>query len=374
MFLNNIEIRDFRNHAAEKLSFSSGINCFIGKNATGKTNILEAIYFSSTLASFRPAKDEDLIRWGKEAFSIITELNHSSTIHNLQVATALKKKVFAVDGIKKDKSSEFVGILKTVFFSPEDLNLIKGGPQYRRRFLDHFLVQLFPAYHHYLTTYRRVLREKNTLLRQLKTKKTTDETLLDVYDEQISNIAAWITLKRLNILKKILPIAKKYHGNINQNEDFHLQYHSSVPLDTEELVYEKLSKVYFDALAKVRKEEISRCLSLIGPQRDEIILTVNKKSLKEYGSQGQQRTAAIALKLTQADIFKAEEGETPIILLDDIFSELDEVRRNNIIAIIKKEMQVFITATEIELIPKEYRKEARIFKVSREDGIQEIPV
>jgi DNA replication and repair protein RecF len=370
MFLNNIEIRDFRNHSAEKLSFSLGINCFIGENATGKTNILEAIYFSSTLASFRPAKDEDLIRWGKEAFSIITNIKTKDNTHLLQMGISQKKKAFAVDGIKKDKSSEFVGILKTVFFSPEDLNLIKGGPQYRRRFLDHFLVQLFPAYHHYLNTYRRVMKEKNTLLRQLKSKKTTDETLLDVYDEQIAQIAAWITLKRLNILKKILPLAKKYHAKINPKEDLHLQYHSSVPIESDELTYEKLSKVYLAALGKVRKEEILRCLSLTGPQRDEIIITVNKKSLKEYGSQGQQRTAAIALKLTQADIFKSEEGDTPIILLDDIFSELDEIRRNNIIEIIKKEMQVFITATETELIPKEYRKEAKIFMVSRE-GIKE---
>lgn len=366
MFLTELNINDFRNHSNVKLAFSPYLNCFIGQNAMGKTNILEAIYFLSTLASFRAAKDEDLIRWGKEAFSLITSLKTKNYSNTLQIRVTKTSKNFIVNGIKKEKTQEFIGFLQTVFFSPEDLTLIKGGPQNRRNFLDHFLSQLFPSYHHYLLKYRKILRQKNTYLKELKIKKTTDTALLDVYNEQLSQIAAWITLKRLNVLKKILPLAKKYHSKINNDEDLNLTYNSCIPLNSANLSYEYLSDTYLNSIKNIQKEEIIRCMSLIGPQRDDIVITINKKNLKEYGSQGQQRTATIALKLAQAEVFRTELGENPVILLDDIFSELDEKRRNNILEMINKDMQVFITATDIELIPEIYRKDAKVYKVTKE--------
>lgn len=361
MFVTGIKIHDFRNHEELSLDFSPFLNCFIGNNAVGKTNILEAIYFLSTLASFRAAKDEDLIRWGKEVFSLSAGVRTEVAQFELQTIYGKIKKSYKINGIKKEKSADFVGQVKTVFFSPEDLSLVKGGPQNRRKFLDHLLEQLFPSYHHYLLKYRKLIKQKNIYLKELKLKKTTDTTLLDVYDEQIAHIAAWITLKRLNILKKLLPVAKEIHAKINNQEELYFNYQSCIPLDTGALTLENIFKLYQQATLEHRKEEIMRCMSLIGPQRDDICIYVNKKSLKDFGSQGQQRTALVAFKLAQAVIFRTELDENPIILLDDIFSELDENRRNNILSMIKKDMQVFITATDIELIPEEYKKEAKIY-------------
>ena len=371
MYLTELKMYDFRNHGSIDLSFSPYLNCFIGNNAMGKTNILEAVYYLSTLASFRAAKDEDLIRWGKEAFSLMATLQTKNYNYSLKTKVSSKRKIYLINDAKKEKSSDFVGHLKTVFFSPEDLSLIKGGPQYRRSFLDHFLSQLFPSYHHYLVKYKKLLRQKNVYLRELKTKKTVDFDLLEVYNQQLVQIAAWITLKRLNILKKILPLAKEYHAKINMDEELNLNYQSCVPLDSTALTYEYLTQKYLVAVKDVQKEEIAKCMSLVGPQRDDVFISVNKKNLKEYGSQGQQRTATIALKLAQAEVFRSELGENPIILLDDIFSELDEKRRNNILDMITRDMQVFITATDKELIPEIYRKEAIIFKLTKENVLQE---
>ena len=334
MWIKKIKINNFRNYKNQEINLEKNINIFYGENAQGKTNIIEAIFLSSMGKSFRAKKDKEMIMLGEENSSI--ELEYEKTDRDGKIKIELgNKKIVYINGIKIKKLSELLGKINVVIFTPDDINILKGGPQNRRRFLDIMISQLRPNYMYNLNLYLKTLEQRNNYLRQIK-EENKNENMLDIWDEELANYAINIYNYRKEFIEKIKNKIKKTHGEITNNkEEIKIEYLS-----------ECISKEkYLDLLKQRRKLDIIKGYSTKGIHRDDFIIYINDKELSTYGSQGQHRTAILSLKLAELNIVKDEIGESPILLLDDFMSELDEKRRKNFLEKIE-DVQVIITCTE----------------------------
>ena len=334
MWIKKIKINNFRNYKNQEINLEKNINLFYGENAQGKTNIIEAIFLSSMGKSFRAKKDKEMIMLGEENSSI--ELEYEKTDRDGKIKIELgNKKIVYINGIKIKKLSELLGKINVVIFTPDDINILKGGPQNRRRFLDIMISQLRPNYMYNLNLYLKTLEQRNNYLRQIK-EENKNENMLDIWDEELTNYAINIYNYRKEFIEKIKNKIKKTHGEITNNkEKIKIEYLS-----------ECISKEkYLDLLKQRRKLDIIKGYSTKGIHRDDFIIYINDKELSTYGSQGQHRTAILSLKLAELNIVKDEIGESPILLLDDFMSELDEKRRKNFLEKIE-DVQVIITCTE----------------------------
>ena len=334
MWIKKIKINNFRNYKNQEINLEKNINIFYGENAQGKTNIIEAIFLSSMGKSFRAKKDKEMIMLGEENSSI--ELEYEKTDRDGKIKIELgNKKIVYINGIKIKKLSELLGKINVVIFTPDDINILKGGPQNRRRFLDIMISQLRPNYMYNLNLYLKTLEQRNNYLRQIK-EENKNENMLDIWDEELANYAINIYNYRKEFIEKIKNKIKKTHGEITNNkEEIKIEYLS-----------ECISKEkYLDLLKQRRKLDIIKGYSTKGIHRDDFIIYINDKELSTYGSQGQHRTAILSLKLAELNIVKEEIGESPILLLDDFMSELDEKRRKNFLEKIE-DVQVIITCTE----------------------------
>ena len=358
MKINKIYAVNFRNYGSCNLDFSSMINVFYGQNAQGKTNILEAIFYSAFGMSHRTFTEEDLLKLGCKEMAVGVEYDSFSGLHEIKIKKfqqlGRNKKEIFLDGAKV-KPKEHYGSLNAVMFSPEDLQLVKGEPSLRRRFFDMQIAQTDPIYYDLLVKYNRVVQQRNKLLKEIRDNEGSS-TQLQPWNKEFVALATAIAKKRQLSLEKLKVIAGEIYASITGNKEI-LTIKYELKANNGELLYpendfEDWEIFYTQKLAERERIDILRGNTGIGPHRDDIVLLLNDMSLKSFGSQGQQRSGALALKLSQLEYVRREIGEFPILLLDDVMSELDNSRRAQLLMFIDGKVQTFITVNDRELIPE----------------------
>lgn len=352
MILKSVELRDFRNYEALDMQFDQGTNILYGDNAQGKTNILESIYVSGTTKSHKGSKDREMIRFGCDESHIRTVVEKSGL--NYQVDMHIKKnrsKGIAINKVPIKKASELFGILNLVFFSPEDLNIIKNGPSERRRFLDLELCQLNRVYLHHLTKYNKVLNQRNKLLKDLHFRPELLDTL-PVWDIQLVEYGQKVIRARSGFVEQLNRIVYGIHKKISgEKEELIIKYEP----DTRAEEFENKLKIFRDRDLKLGQ-------TTSGPHRDDLSFYIHDIDIRKYGSQGQQRTSALSLKLSEIELVKNSISETPILLLDDVLSELDSSRQNFLLNSIH-DIQTIITCTGVDEFVKNRFQINRVFQV-----------
>lgn len=337
--VNSLKLKNFRNYDLLNVEFDGSTNIFYGNNAQGKTNILEAVYLSGTTKSHRGSKDRDMIRFGEDESHIETVVEKNGIIY--QIDMHLKKnspKGIAINKMPIRKASELFGIVNLVFFSPEDLNIIKNGPAERRRFIDLELSQLDKVYLNNLSNYNRIVNQRNHLLKELSFggKKDLSDTL-EIWELQMVQYGERLIARRKEFVEQINGIIAKIHQRLTGGkESLKIIYEPS----TGDLPFEQ-------ALNRYRERDLRMKSTTVGPHRDDIGFLIGDMDIRKYGSQGQQRTAALSLKLSEIELVKLATHDTPILLLDDVLSELDKHRQNYLLDSIH-DIQTLITCTGVE--------------------------
>lgn len=354
MFIKKIVLFNYRNYKNLNLSFGKNVNIFIGDNAQGKTNILEAIYYCAFAKSHRTSKDKELVNWNKEIAHLGLSISKQRLDKNIEI-NILKngKKEIIVNSIKIKKIGELFGIFNVVMFSPEDLKIIKESPGIRRRFLDMEICQFDNKYYYNLVKYNKVLSERNIILKN----RNLNIDMLDVYDRQLASYGKYILEMRIRYIDKINFYGNKIHKDITmQKEDINFEYYSTIKnLDD-------IENNFYELLVKNRKKDIEKGITSIGPHRDDFLVYINGIEIKSYGSQGQQRTAVLSMKFSSLRIIKDVTSEYPVLLLDDVLSELDFSRKKYILGSIK-DIQTIITCTGISDINEYLDSDYKIYKV-----------
>ena len=334
MWINNIKLTNFRNYNKKEIKLYENINVFFGENAQGKTNIIESIFLSSIGKSFRTNKEKELIKFNEQKALIEIEYEKIDRNGNIKIEIGDKKQIY-LNGIKLKKLSELLGNINIVIFTPDDINILKGGPQNRRKFLDIMISQLRPNYMHVLTLYNKTLEQRNNYLKQIK-KENKDQNLLDIWDEKLIEYGIKIYEYREEFIEKIKNKINNIHKEITQNkEEIEIKYFSDA----------NTRQNFINELKSRRKLDIIKGFTTKGIHRDDFVVYINGREVEIYGSQGQHRTAILSLKLSELNVIYDEIGEYPILLLDDFMSELDDKRRKNFLNNIK-DIQVIITCTE----------------------------
>ncbi len=370
MFLSQIELKNFRNYENILLNFNSNKILIIGKNAQGKTNLLESIYYLSSLNSIRAKTDNELIKWEKEFCQIKAEFSKNGFESSIEVTiNPPKKKILKIDGIKKTKSSEFLSALSTVIFTTSDLLLLRGTPEDRRRWLDLAIGQIYPAYFDRISKYNKIKTQKNNYLKELKGNINVNTDILDVWNNQLAIAGSNILYLRLNFIKEISRVANDKHSQISVNEHLSLVYNSGIvgdySADTSNFyTNHEILESFCQKLNEKKLEEIIRGQSIVGPHRDDISYYINGIDSKKFASQGQQRTIVLALKLAELELIKTKTGEIAMLLLDDVLAELDNTRQNFLLNAIGENAQTIITSVDTLHFDKDYLKDVEIFHIS----------
>ncbi|MCM1399563.1 MAG: DNA replication/repair protein RecF [Clostridium sp.] len=353
MFIDKLALNNFRNYDEVDIQFSNGINILYGDNAQGKTNILEAIYMIATTKSHRGNKDREIIQFGYEEAHIRADVMKSDSSHRIDMHLRTNKsKGVAVDLITLKRSAQLFGIVNIVLFSPEDLSIIKNSPAERRRFIDMELCQLNKIYYSDLSNFNKALNQRNNLLKKIAFDGTNKDTL-DVWDEQLVKYGIKVISERNNFIELINEIIGKIHSSItSKKENIKIIYEKNV--DENDFLEELKNKRFVD----LKYQSTS-----VGPHRDDISFIVNDIDVKKYGSQGQQRTAALSLKLAEIELVRNMIKDNPILLLDDVMSELDSTRRDALLSYIS-EIQTIITCTGYDDFIKERLSIDKIYKVA----------
>ena len=337
MYIESIELQNYRNYSELHMEFSQGTNILCGDNAQGKTNILESVYVCCTTKSHRSSKDRELIRFGEDESHIKLQVKKDGVPYRIDMHLKKNKpKGVAVNGIPIRRASELFGIVNVVFFSPEDLNIIKNGPAERRRFIDLELCQLNKLYVHSLVQYNRVVTQRNKLLKELSFHPEYEPTL-DVWDAQMVQYGREVMEYRREFIEELNGIIGSIHRQLSgEKEELRIDYEpNSAPEEFER------------ELMQGRAQDIRQKTSLTGPHRDDISFLINGIDIRKFGSQGQQRTTALSLKLAEIEIVKKLVRDYPILLLDDVLSELDSSRQNQLLAGIGH-IQTVITCTGLD--------------------------
>jgi DNA replication and repair protein RecF len=369
--LQSLRLVNYRNYTDLTLNFSDGVNVFLGENAQGKTNLLESIYVLALARSHRTSSDKDLIRWQEKEATISGRVKKSISDTPLSLHFSNKGKKARVNHLEQSKLSQYIGQLNVILFAPEDLELVKGAPSVRRRFIDMEFGQMNPLYLYNTTQYRRILKERNAYLKRLQMKQTTDTIFLDVLTEQLVDIGSQVLLARQTFLERLEVAAQPIHAEIsNKRETLTLRYQTSLDFEKEtDLATIKL--VFEQTLKKQQSREIMQGSTLVGPHRDDIQFIVNDNDVAVFGSQGQQRTTALAIKLAEIDLMQQETGEYPILLLDDVLSELDANRQTHLLLAIQDKVQTFITAPTLSDVARQLIHAPRVFHVKQGEIVLE---
>lgn len=344
MYINKINLKNFRNYNEEEIELNPHINIFYGDNAQGKTNILESIFLCGFGKSFRTSKEKEMIKLEEEFSEVNVNYQKSDRDGKIKIKIADKKQI-EVNRVKIKKLSELIGNLNLVIFTPDDIQILKNGPSERRRFLDMMIGQLRPNYVYNLNLYLKTLEQRNNYLRQIK-EENKPENLLEIWDEKLAEYAEIICKYRIEFIEKIKNKIKKIHNEVTENkENLFIEYITEC--DNKEN--------YLQLLKQRRKLDIIKGYTTKGIHRDDFKIVINDKEIGIYGSQGQHRTAILSLKLSELYVVYDEIGEYPILLLDDFMSELDEKRRKSFLNYIKN-TQVIITCTDkFELNKVDYK-------------------
>ena len=345
MIIKEIELRDFRNYEILHLQFHNRVNIFLGENAQGKTNILEALYLSSLGKSFRTSQDSDMIRFGSEYLKVRVDAEKEEEELSVEFVITNREKGIKIDGVKLRRIAELFEHVYAVIFSPEDLKIVKEDPEKRRKFIDTELCLTSPSYYGKLTEYRRILKQRNSFLKDYKISgRKIDREELFVWNEKLAESGSAIMQKRADFLRKLCRIGRELHEKITDGKEaLDIRYEPSVSFfpDFKEQKAHFLEELEQNFLSDVKNASTGK-----GPHRDDMAITVNEIDLRKFGSQGQQRTAALSLKLSEIYLIREESGENAILLLDDVMSELDAARQSFLIHALE-DVQLFITTTEL---------------------------
>lgn len=358
MYIKNIILKNFRNYDNFKVDFINGINIIHGDNGQGKTNLLESIYVLGLTKSHRSFIDNHLIKKGEQLSSIEGTVckNNIDTKYEIEIS---KNKILKIDKDIIKKSSDYISNINIIIFYPDDLELIKGSPSNRRRFLNLEIAQLYSNYIVILADYNKILKMRNDYIKKFGV--NYDKSYLKILTDYLIEKAIIIYKLRKKFVDKMNDLVGKIFFDISTLDDFYIKYKTSYKFETFETEYlrQTLTKLYEDNIGTDIKYK-STCL---GPHKDDLEFYIGKSNIKLYGSQGQQRMAVLALKLAEIEIFRTYRKENPILLLDDVFSELDDIKKNNLLNYIKNDIQTIITTTDLNNISKNIINNSKIIKI-----------
>ena len=342
MIIDRLQLEHYRNYKQLDLSLTKRTNVIVGNNAQGKTNVLEAIAMLAFAKSHRTNRDRDLVRWDDPFSRIHGTITRQERKVELELRIQERGKKVLVNGIERRKVSEFIGIFNVVLFAPEHLDIVKRGPNERRKFLDMELGQINPTYLHHLMQYTKILAQRNKLLKTMNTQGAL--VMLSVWDEQLAEHGAEIIKRRFEFVSKLQQFAEKIHCQIAQNESLTLDYMCSLGASANEREdTDRLTELLLAKLAEAHVLDIARGTTTVGPHRDDLGIAINDRPAAVFASQGQQRTAALSIKLAEIDLIVAYTDQHPVLLLDDVLSELDERRQIHLIEAMDNRVQTIIT-------------------------------
>ncbi|NEP80147.1 MAG: DNA replication/repair protein RecF [Okeania sp. SIO3C4] len=379
MYLRHLHLRQFRNYLDQKVNFDAAKTILVGDNAQGKSNLLESVELLSTLKSHRVSRDRDLILDGKPAGQI--QANLERQVGNIELTLTVRsqgRRTVAINGETLRRHLDFLSILNVVQFSSLDLDLVRGGPEVRRHWLDRLLVQLEPVYAHILQQYNQVLRQRNALLKQIRQQKIAAETTgsinsistqeLALWDAQLATTGARVIRRRQRVLQRLAPLASEWHRAIAGNmEVLQMEYLANVMVDSKELIIQdSLEGVRQAFLEKIKVRAIAeqyQGTTVVGPHRDDVAFIINETPARQYASQGQQRTLVLALKLAELQLIEQVVKEPPLLLLDDVLAELDLHRQNQLLEAITDRFQTLITTTHLGCFDGQWLQDTQILSV-----------
>ena len=357
MFIKEIELKNFRNYDELTLSFNDKVNFIVGNNAQGKTNLLEGIYTSALGKSFRTSKDVEMIGFGSDYCKVKVTAQKDLFLTEVEIIISSERgKSIKLDGVNVNRASDLLENVYIVIFSPEDLRIVKDEPEKRRRFIDRELCLLKPAYYDALNNYKKVLVQRNVYLKE----KRLDPAVLDVWDIQLAAYGAKIISMRKVFIEKLNEISRSIHGGItNGREDLRVEYDPNVKCREDQESY------LYESIRGSQANDMRLRTTTRGPHRDDIQAFIGDVNVRNFGSQGQQRTAALSLKLAELELIRNETGENAVLLLDDVMSELDQSRQEFLVRSLE-DVQLFITSTEITDNLKDVASRGKIYEI--EDG------
>ncbi|MBS4007651.1 MAG: DNA replication/repair protein RecF [Clostridium sp.] len=364
MRIERLKLVNFRNYAQLELDLEQNLNLFVGANGQGKTNLLESISFLASGSSFRTHHESEFVFWGKKSCLVSGIVNNRFGKQTQQVCyeSEKKRKIFKNENVLTERK-KYLGQLIPVMFTPEDLTLVKGQPQIRRRFLDEEIAKVSPVYEYELGRYQQIVKQRNFLLKKYR-EKIIGSQEIESWNEQLVMQAVKILTKRMAALHRISLLARLAHRKLTgSRENLQINY-LSLSAYQENSHPEQIRQSLLESLEKRKQEEVRWGQTLVGPHRDDILFFINGKNAKMYASQGQQRTIVLALKLAELEYVKGEMGEYPVLLFDDVFSELDESRRRFLVETIEGRVQTFITGTEAERLGN-FKHSVKRFNVLR---------
>lgn len=341
MHIDRLEITNFRNYDSASLELDRGLNVVYGKNASGKTNLVESIYYAALGKSPRTSKEKEMIRWDSDALNIKINLVKRFRSYNIALRHDGKEKKFLLDRIPITRTSDIIGLINVVYFSPDELSVVKDAPSERRRYIDMSLSQQKKSYFTDLINYNKVLDSRNKLL---KSKISTSEfkDVAQIYNIQLAKYGARIINNRYLFVEKLKPISERIHNKITSNgEKLSIDYESKIERASVTEMQNAMQRILDENLDKDRQLQYTS----IGAHRDDLKLSVNGVDVRKFGSQGQQRTVALTLKMSEVELLSEENGERPILILDDVLSELDECRQAQLLEF-TKDTQTILTCTE----------------------------
>jgi len=364
MFLQTLLLRQFRNYKEQQVDFTAPKTILVGNNAQGKSNLLEAVELLATLRSHRMARDRDLIQEGEAIALLCATLRRQTGVSDLALTLRRNgRRTVALNSENLRRQTDFLGVLNAVQFSSLDLDLVRGGPEGRRNWLDTLLIQLEPVYAHILQQYNQVLRQRNAFLKRRQ--QTADSSQLEelaVWDAQLATTGTRVIRRRDRAIERLSPIATAWHSSISGNtEILQVKYSPNIPLEQNHP--EQLQQTFLAKIQQRSVAELHQGTTLVGPHRDEVELTINYTPARQYGSQGQQRTLVLALKLAELQLIEEVVGEPPLLLLDDVLAELDSSRQNQLLDAIQDRFQTLITTTHLSSFDSQWLNSSQILSV-----------
>lgn len=362
MKIEHLKLTNFRNYDSLELDFNKNINIFIGNNGQGKTNILESIYVLSLTKSNRYGIDSDLIKFQKEVAKVEGTVRDDTLIKKQEVLITKLKKQLAINGKEIRKTRDYISNFCVISFTPNDLEIIKGSPSVRRNLLNIDISQLYNNYINYLNEYNSIIKIRNDYLKKINLNGNSDYRYLDIINEKIVEKADKIYSYRFTFLENINKYLPNIYKKITGLEGLIVQYDNSLGLDKYNA--DTIKKKFYDKFKRNLHQELMQGITLTGPHRDDFLFSLNGMDMKNYASQGQQRMAIIAFKICELYIFKDILDTYPVLLLDDIFSEIDTKKRNKIIKFLKSDIQTIITTTDINDINDDLLTDASIYMIN----------
>ncbi|MBV6626402.1 MAG: DNA replication/repair protein RecF [Rivularia sp. (in: Bacteria)] len=366
MFLKTLSLRNFRNYQEQLVEFSAPKTILVGNNAQGKSNLLEAVELLATLRSHRTSRDKDLVKDEESLAQVSASLKREVGVSQLILTLRRNgRRTVNLNSENLRRQMDFLGVLNAVEFSSLDLDLVRGGPDNRRRWLDTLLIQLEPVYAHIMSQYQKVLRQRNAFLKSNSEnlQEKSVQSQLALWDTQLVITGTRVIRRRERAIQRLAPIAQLWHSNISAStEHLQIKYAPNIPLS--ENHQGEVQQAFLDKIQQRTVAEMHQGTTLVGPHRDEIELIINDTPARQYGSQGQQRTLVLALKLAELQLIEEVVGEPPLLLLDDVLAELDPSRQNQLLDAIQDRFQTLITTTHLGSFDSQWLNSSQILTVS----------